>query len=61
MEIKNCPNCGISNRIRKVHILSRRLPFWWYIECDNCYYYGKTKLFLKRTIKSWNKEKRERE
>ena len=55
MKIKGCPNCGITNRIHKVHICSKRLPFWWYVECDNCHYCGKTKLFLRRAIKSWNK------
>ena len=28
------------------------------IECDNCHYCGNTKLFLRRAIKSWNKEER---
>lgn len=32
-EIKPCPNCNYTNTMRKVHILSARLPFWWYIEC----------------------------
>ena len=57
-EIKPCPNCNHTNTMRKVHILSARLPFWWYIECCNCHWCGKTKLFLFRAIKSWNKEPR---
>ena len=59
MKIKKCPNCGVVNRINKVHILSRSLPFWWFIECDNCHACGKTKIFLRRAIKSWNIEREE--
>lgn len=50
-----CPNCRCNN-LKYVRVVSRRLPFWWRIECWNCHYCGKTKLFLKRAIKSWNKE-----
>lgn len=52
--LKPCPGCGINNRQLKAHISSRRLPFWWFIECDNCHWCGKTKLFLYRAIKAWN-------
>lgn len=51
---KSCPNCG-SSITRKVHIKSSRLPFWWYLECANCNWCGKTKLFLWRAIRAWNK------
>ena len=54
--ISACPNCHSTN-VKKVHIISRRLPFWWYIECFSCHWCGKTKLFLRRAIKSWNKER----
>lgn len=54
-ELKRCPFCGGKNRIIKVHIISRKLPFWWFIECDNCHYCGETKLFLFRAIKAWNR------
>ena len=57
MKIKSCPNCGITNRILKVHLCSRKLPFWYFIECENCHWCGKTKLFLRRAIKSWNNER----
>ena len=57
-KIKPCPNCNHTNTMRKVHISSARLPFWWYIECWNCHWCGKTKLFLFRATKSWNKEPR---
>ena len=55
-QLKSCPNCHYQNRLIKVHILSKKLPFWWYIKCDNCHLCGKTKLFLLRAIKAWNKE-----
>lgn len=45
---------------KMVHIVSRNLSHWWYIECENCHYCGETKLFLVRAIKSWNKTKLER-
>lgn len=54
-KIKPCPDCGCTTT-RRVHILSRWLPFWWFIECDDCHWCGKTKLFLWRAIKSWNKD-----
>ena len=54
IELKPCPFCHYQNHLKKAHIVSRRLPFWWFIECDNCHYCGKTKLFLFRAVKSWN-------
>lgn len=56
-KIKFCPKCG-SNLIGKINIKSARLPFWWYLGCARCHWCGKTKLFLFRAIKSWNKERR---
>lgn len=56
MKLKPCPNCGCPNRLIKVHISSARLPWWWYIECDNCHWCGKTKLFLRRAMRSWNSD-----
>lgn len=53
--LKPCPNCK-ANNIKKVHSLSSYLPWWWHIECFDCHWCGKTKLFLRRAIKSWNKE-----
>ena len=52
---KACPNCGCFNPYT-VHILSSRLPWWYYLECPLCHWCGKTKLFLRRAIKAWNKE-----
>lgn len=49
-----CPNCG-SGRIWKVHIWSARLPWWWHMECSSCHWCSKTKLFLTRAIRYWNK------
>lgn len=56
MKTGRCPNCNSTKEVKKVHIVSCRLPWWWYIMCDNCKWCGKTKLFLFRAIKSWNKE-----
>lgn|GEM_PF-3243646 len=52
-----CPACG-STYIRLVHTASAFLPWWWHVECRNCHYCGKTKLFLRRAVKAWKKEKR---
>ena len=52
-----CPACG-SAGIWYTHIQSRRLPWWWYLECKDCHWCGKTKLFLSRAVSSWNREKR---
>lgn len=51
---KHCPNCN-SSRIVDVHILSRKLPWWWWVECMNCHWCGPTKLFRRRAEKAWNK------
>ena len=53
---KTCPNCDSGITLTN-HIRSSRLPFWWYLECANCHWCGKTKLFLWRSVRSWNKEK----
>ena len=53
---KPCPKCGCP-RLVKFHILSALLPWWYYIECDNCHWRGKPKLFSRRAIKEWNKNK----
>lgn len=50
-ELKPCSCCGS----KLVYIISRQLPFWWYIECDKCHCCGETKLFLRRAIKAWNR------
>lgn len=55
LKLNKCPNCHSSNLIR-VHISSARLPWWWYIECNECHWCGKTKLGLKRARRSWDKE-----
>lgn len=54
IELKPCPFCGITNRIVKVHISSRFLPWWWYVMCDNCKWCGVTRLFKWRAIRAWN-------
>ena len=55
VKLKPCPKCN-STRVYKCHSILR--PQWWHIECWNCHWSGKTKLFLFRAIKSWNKETR---
>lgn len=57
--IKPCPYCGEKEYVKIMHILSRKLPMWFYIECDKCGWCGKSKLFLKRAIRSWNRDKGE--
>lgn len=52
-----CPACG-STCLLLVHTSSAFLSWWWHVECQKCYYCGKTKLFLRRAVKGWNKEKR---
>ena len=53
-ELKPCPNCKSTN-LRKVRILSRRFPYWYWIECFNCHYCGAVRMFLRRAIKAWNR------
>lgn len=55
LKLKPCPNCGCPNRLIIYHILTRKLPWWYYIECDNCYWCGSRKLGLRRAEKSWNR------
>lgn len=52
-----CPNC-LSGNLKKVRCCSRILPWWHYIECFDCHWCGKTRLFLRRAIKIWNKDAR---
>lgn len=58
MKIRICNNCGNLDPLI-VHVSSKKIPFWYYVECKNCHYCGKTKLFQKKAIKSWNKEQKE--
>lgn len=55
MKIKPCPYCGGIYNINVRKILSRRLPFWYWIKCDLCHCSSKPKLFLRRAVKYWNK------
>lgn len=57
MKLKPCPNCHITNRLVRVHIITDT-PKHWYIMCDNCHWCGKTKLFLRSAEKAWNKERK---
>ena len=53
-EIKPCPYCGCPNRLIIYHILTRKLPWWYYVGCDNCHWFGSAKLGMRRAVKSWN-------
>lgn len=55
VRVKPCPNCGSRNIILN-HVVSARLPWWYFVECDDCHWCGKTKLFSKRAERSWNNE-----
>ena len=50
-----CPRCQNEQVFLMHRILSRLLPWWFYVECGVCHWCGKTKLFQKRAIKSWNR------
>lgn len=57
MKAKRCPNCQ-SKDVRIWHVITARLPWWYYAECEHCHWCGKTKLFRFRAIRSWNKLRR---
>jgi hypothetical protein len=59
-ELKPCPNCATSGKKLRVNrimfsgsIFDKHLFF---IECPSCHWCGKTKLFLWRAKRAWNKE-----
>ena len=63
--LKPCPNCGKSGKKAEIHqimfsgsIFDKHL---FYVECPSCHWCGKTKLFLWRAKRAWNKERSERE
>lgn len=51
-KLELCPKCG-SGKLVKGHTLGTHR---WFVECEDCHYCGKTKLFLFRAIRSWNRE-----
>lgn len=53
--MRACPECGCFT-IHNCHILSAKLPWWYYLECANCHWCSKTKLFLWRAKRSWIKD-----
>lgn len=61
-KLKPCPNCGRSGKkIGYARIVCSGSMFdghLYYIECPSCHWCGKTKLFLWRAARAWNKEKR---
>lgn len=62
IKIKHCPNCLKSGSDMQIwgalyhHAIFPRQ--WYFVECPSCHWCGKTKLFLWRAIRSWNREKR---
>lgn len=56
IELKPCPFCRYQNRLKKVHIISRRLPFWWFIECDNCHCCEESQTVFTQSSKSMEQE-----
>lgn len=60
-KLKHCPNCLKSGRdMWIVRVFSHYLfgNHWYYIECPSCHWASKTKLFLWRAKRAWNKMKR---
>lgn len=60
--LKPCPSCGKSGKVAVVNrvvfsgsIFDNHLFF---IECPSCHCCGRTRLFLWRAKRAWNKEKR---
>lgn len=53
-ELKPCPNCK-SKKLTVWHISYPRSRKF-FVECDECYWCGETKLFKFRAIRAWNKE-----
>lgn len=51
--VKPCPSCGG----RQIYI-NRSLRRWWsryFVNCENCYYCGKTALSLTGALNKWNR------
>lgn len=51
LKIMPCPKCK-SKQVGVWHSLFTRKYF---VECENCHLCGKSKLFKRRAIKSWNR------
>lgn len=47
-----CPRCG-SRDLTYWRNRADKYP-WWHISCDECYWFGPRKLFLRRAIAAWN-------
>ena len=56
MLIEKCPHCG-AIAIRYNKIICGGHGYW--IECMDCHWCGKTKLFLRSAWKAWNKESKD--
>lgn len=58
-ELKPCPNCGNDFIWTNQHVSSNgTLIPKYYFECHKCHWCSKTKLFLFRAKREWNKGKR---
>lgn len=58
VSVKPCPECGKLPNVYRImfsgSIFDKHLFF---VECPNCHYCGKTKLFWRRAVKAWNRRK----
>lgn len=59
MKILKCPNCGGEEMSIHHNIDPRRHGH--YVSCNNCHWFGKTRLFKSLAIRTWNKESKRRE
>ncbi len=63
MKLKPCPNCSLSGR--KLWVCRVMVDGTWscklgkyYIECPSCHWCGKTKVFLWRAKRAWNRRRK---
>ncbi len=60
-KLKPCPSCGSDNvEIGRVCGRYGGRGHWFYVECGDCFWCGKTKLFCFRAVRAWNKESKEK-
>lgn len=60
IKLKSCPNCGRSGKTLWINgvidgAFLGRFFDKYFVECPTCHWCGKTKYFLRRAIKAWNR------